>query len=359
MRIAILSYSFLPKLGGGEIVLSELASYLSKMGNTVFVISNCKGPVEAVKNYPVYRTPHFCREGISRITHLLVAPFMLLFIHLMNRIDVVQAAGLIDLFAALPIKLIFRVPIVLRLSIWNHPDIVKRLRTAVSAADVIITLNNNMRDEVIEADFNENQVVVIPNGVDINRFRPAHALLVDRCKIVLLWVGRLDSDKRPHLAIETLLLVKNAYDNICLQIVGEGHMEEQLREMVSRYGLQDSVKFLGCQNHDEVAKIMRNADIFLMTSKGEGMSNALLEAMACGMTVVAPSASAIDVIQNGFNGFIASDPKEMSSVILKLIANTSLRRKIRENARRTVLGRFSINRMTANYLQIYQKLRQK
>jgi len=336
-------------------VISELASYLSKKGNAVFIISNCKGPM-ILKDYSVYQTPRLCCESISRIAHLLVAPFMLLFIHLTNRIDIVQAAGLTDLLVALPIRLIFRVPIVLRLSMWKHPSIVKQMRTVVSAADMIITLNSNMRDEIIKGGLNENQIVVIPNGVDINKFRPS---LTDRRKIIMLWVSRLDSHKRPHLAVETLALVRNAYKNVCLQIVGEGEMKEQLQELVSKHGLQDSVRFLGYQSHDKVAEIMRNADIFLITSKGEGMSNALLEAMACGMTVVAPSASAIDVIQNGFNGFIASDPKEMSSVILKLIANTSLRRKIRENARRTVLGRFSINRMTANYLQIYQKLRQK
>ena len=357
MKIAVLSYSFLPKLGGGEIVVSRLASYLSKKGNTVFIISNCKGFAGTPKNYIVYQTPRLCCESISRIAHLLVAPFMLLFIHLMNRIDVVQAAGLTDLFVALPIRLIFRVPIVLRLVGWKRLNIIKRLKKVVSvAADVIVTVNSNLRAELSKGGFSENQIVTIYNGVNINKFRPSSA---NRGKIVMLWVGKLDSHKRAHLAIETLSFVKGTYKNLCLQIVGQGCMEEQLRELVSKYDLQESVRFLGYQSHNKVAEIMRNADIFLITSKSEGMSNALLEAMACGMAVVATYTSAISVIQNGVNGFIANYPEEMASVVSRLVDDDVLRRKIGEQARRTVLEKFSADRMFYMYSQLYKKLTRK
>lgn len=353
MNIAILSYGFLPNVGGGEIVLAELASRLSREGNTVIVISNFAGPVGMSKNYLVHRTPRLPSEIASRVAHLLVAPFMLLFIHLVNKVDVVQSAGLMDVFAAFPVKMMFRVPVILRLSMWKHADLLKRLKTAVSfMANIIIALRSDMKAELIEGGLKGNRIRVIPNGVDTNKFRPS---LTDRHKMIMLWVGRLDSHKEPHLAIETLSLIKDAYKNFCLQIVGEGEIKEQLQELVSKHGLQDSVKFLGYQSHDKVAEIMRNADIFLITSKGEGMSNALLEAMACGMVVVATSASSCGVIQNGVNGFIANE-LDMASIVSRLIDDEVLRRKIGENARRTVLEKFSADRMFSAYLQLYENL---
>jgi glycosyltransferase involved in cell wall biosynthesis len=357
MRIAILSYSFPPKMGGGEIMVSNLASYLSEKGNDVFIIGNCEGSMETHKNYFVFRTPSVCCESVSRIAHLLVGPFMLLSLHLKNKIDVIHVAGLTDLFVALPIKLTHRVPIVLRLSTWKDPSIVNRLKKLVSfTADVIIALNSSMSAEMARGGFNENQIVTIFNGVSINKFTPS---LKDRPKIVMLWVGRLDSGKRPHWAIEVLSLVKKKYNNVSLQIVGKGNNEEQLRKLISRCGLHDSVSFLGYLSNSAIAEIMRNADIFLLTSKGEGMSNALLEAMACGLVVVTTSASSIDVVQNGVNGFTAKNPEDMASIVLRLIDDEVLKRKIGENARRTVLEKFSTDRMFSAYLQLYKKLTRK
>jgi glycosyltransferase involved in cell wall biosynthesis len=141
--------------------------------------------------------------------------------------------------------------------------------------------------------------------------------------------------------------------------VGKGNNEEQLRKLISRCGLHDSVSFLGYLSNSAIAEIMRNADIFLLTSKGEGMSNALLEAMACGLVVVTTSASSIDVVQNGVNGFTAKNPEDMASIVLRLIDDEVLKRKIGENARRTVLEKFSTDRMFSAYLQLYKKLTRK
>lgn len=354
MKIVILAYNFLSNIGGAEIIIGELASRLSKEGNNVSIISNFRDPVGMSADYRVYKTPRLPSEIASRMAHILVAPFILFFIHISGEVDIVQVSGLMDLFASFPVKTIFRFPVVLRLSKWQDPYLFKKLKRGIYLMlDTIIALNSYMKAKLIEGGFNKNKIVVINNGVDINTFRPNS---FNKNKLIVLWVGRLDSNKDPKLAIETILLLKDAYKDICLQIVGQGYMEKQLRELVYRYELYDFVNFLGYKNHNNVAEIMRNSLIYLFTSKGEGMSNSLLEAMACGLAVVATSTSSYCVIQNGVNGFIANDSKNMALTISRLIEEPLLRYKVGENARRTVIEKFSTNRMYSRYLQLYKNL---
>jgi glycosyltransferase involved in cell wall biosynthesis len=355
MNLAILSYHFLPILGGGEIFHNKLALHLSKEGNLVFVISSCPSLIGNLNRFPVYKTPCLF-QAASRITHPLVAAFLLFFMRILKRVDIVHVAGVTDLLAAFPAKVIFRIPVVLRLSMWSHPYFLERLRRVVSfLADVIIVFDSNMKAKLVESGYYENKIVVIPNGVDTEKFRPNLATK-KKDKVTFLWVARLEIGKAPQLAVETLALVKNFHKNVCLKLVGEGEMENQLRELANRYKVTDSVIFLGRQNHNKMPEIMMNTDIFLMTSKGEGMSNALLEAMASGLAIVATSASASGVLENGFNGYIANNPEKMASTLSKLINDSSLRRVVGNNARQTVIEKYSNNQMFTDYLQVYKKL---
>jgi hypothetical protein len=145
MNIVILCYCFLNKFKrGGELITSKLASDLSKNGNSVYVIGNRTDKSVQIGSYAYYGTPHFCGDLLSTIVHILVSPIILLRIRASQKIDVIHVAGVKDFFAVLPIKVIFRVPIVLRLSTWDHAGIIKKLRHIVSAADVIISLNEDM-----------------------------------------------------------------------------------------------------------------------------------------------------------------------------------------------------------------------
>lgn len=353
MKIALLSYGFLPQLGGGELFIYRLASMLSKNGNTVFIISNFEGPANLPKNCVVYKTPRLPSKFASMIAHILVAPLMLLLLNLVNGIDVIHSAGFMDLLSAFPCKLVFRVPVVLRLSLARHVDFIKRLKTPISImADKIVVLHSNMRDELLASGLKNDKIVVINNGVDTDKFFPNSAAKQDT---VILWVGRLHPFKEPNLAIETLSQIVDSTKKVQMHIVGRGKMEEQLRKLVLSYNLTDRIKFLGYQKHDAVAEIMGNADILLLTSKSEGMSNALLEAMSCGLAVLTTSRSSTGVVQNGINGFIVNDHKDMAPIVLRLIDDIHLRSEIGKNARNTVLKNFSVNQMFSKYLHLYER----
>jgi glycosyltransferase involved in cell wall biosynthesis len=197
---------------------------------------------------------------------------------------------------------------------------------------------------------------ICPNGVDVNQFMPSKNFSRNNDRPVILWAGSLDSHKRPSWAIDVLSHLRASNRNVSLKIIGDGYMKKQLENEVAKNKLCSSVIFLGHRNHEEMPILMANADVFIMTSKGEGMSNVLLEAMASGIAVVSTSASAKGVITNGIDGFKANTVEEMSSAVSQLLSNTLLRQSIGQQARMTVLEKYSLDRMLQDYVQLYRKI---
>lgn len=355
MHIALLCFSLFGKFRGNEVVFSDLSYNFGTRGHTVFVLSNHKNLTTHMPFY-VYHTPRFITEFVSRIMHIFFAPFILSYIHLFRHIDVIQAAGIVDFLAALPMKLLFRIPVVIRLSDFNHPHLLKRFKFLALFADSIITLNAHMNNQLMQIGFNHCKIVLIPNGVDLKQFG-ASRKRANSSRVVILWIGALDSHKYPQLAIDTMYNLTDKIQNVSLIIVGEGNLKDELVNSVIEYNLHDKIYFFGHRNHSDIAEVMSSGDIFLITSKGEGMSNTLLEAMASELAIVATSASTSGIIQDGFNGLIANTPEEISSAILKIIADPLLRYKIQRNARKTVMTNFSKDLMMQNYLDLYSKLK--
>jgi glycosyltransferase involved in cell wall biosynthesis len=135
-----------------------------------------------------------------------------------------------------------------------------------------------------------NRLVVIPNGVDVARFQ--HAMPLDLTELGLAvgrravtYVGRLDHQKAiPELIAHSPSWLDRLPDHDLL-LVGAGPQADELRALAQRSGIADRVHFTGWR--DDVPRILRASDLFVLPSRWEGMPNALLEAMAAGLPVVA------------------------------------------------------------------------
>ena len=161
-------------------------------------------------------------------------------------------------------------------------------------ADRIISVCQALKDRIIQLGIPESKVVVIPNGVNIRKFEPipkAEArkqlgLPLDRTFI--LSVGGLIHRKGFHHIIDAISIIrKKEKKDVCLIIVGEGEYREKLERQIDRLGLSSFVKLVGAKPHDEVYKWYSMANIFCLASSREGWPNVLLEALACGLPVVA------------------------------------------------------------------------
>ena len=155
---------------------------------------------------------------------------------------------------------------------------------------------------------------VIPNGADCERFSP----MPDRApgkRLRVLCVSRLIARK----GIEDLIHAAHSVtEAIELTIVGSGNLETELKSLAQRLGIAERVTFLGVQEHDALPEIYRDADLFVLPSHNEGMSNTVLEAMATGLPVLlTPTGGTAELLDDGSNGRLVrpSDAASISAAI--------------------------------------------
>lgn len=143
-------------------------------------------------------------------------------------------------------------------------------------------------------------------------------------KLIILWVGRLELPKAPYLLLDTFYLINKRYPESKLVIVGDGTLRRKIIEKSNNLNLSDKVSFFGSKSPIEIAQLMNIADLFLLTSDFEGMPCVVLEALACGLPVVATNAGEIPlVVKDGISGKVISsrNPEDIAKAVFDV--NTS------------------------------------
>ncbi len=169
--------------------------------------------------------------------------------------------------------------------------------------------------------------VIIPNPVKVDEFY----IPTGNHKIVS--VGRLELQKNKKLLIEAFYDVYKNHSEYSLHIYGEGTQEGELRQLIGKLGLDDKVFMHG--NVNDVHKQISDAEIFVLSSDYEGLSNALLEAMMMGLPCVTTDcAGATDAVENGVDGIIVPirDRKKLAAAMEKLISDENMRNQFSQKA---------------------------
>jgi glycosyltransferase involved in cell wall biosynthesis len=142
-----------------------------------------------------------------------------------------------------------------------------------------------------------------------------------------------------------------------LIIVGGGPLRQQLLNMAEALGISGSTEFAGI--HNDVAGQLRRAGLAVLPSRWEGMPNALLEAMACGLPCVATCVSGSeDIIEHGVNGLLVdvADYHNLADALLTLLHNPALARQYGRAALTTIEQRYSLEHITDLYLDFYHNM---
>lgn len=179
----------------------------------------------------------------------------------------------------------------------NNPWLRPLLVSALHSSARVFSVSDSLRRHAMSLGIPESKVRVVGNGVDTAKFHPvprsdARAQLgIDADAPVLISIGGLVERKGFHRAIECLPELKIRFPKLVYLIVGgasaEGDMRPQLEQQVAALGLQDTVRFLGTMPADKLKWPLCAADIFVLATRNEGWANVFLEAMACGLPVVA------------------------------------------------------------------------
>jgi teichuronic acid biosynthesis glycosyltransferase TuaC len=220
-----------------------------------------------------------------------------------GRLDILDAHfGYPDGYAAVLIGGWLSVPVTLTLrgTETRHaqdPVLSKRLRCALHKADRVFTVSNSLRKLALSLGADPARVRVVGNGVDADKFTPVprdearQQLQLPLNGPVLITVGALVERKGFHRVIELLPALRERHPGLSYLVVGgaspEGDRLTELRQQVRTLGLGDAVHFLGPVPPERLRVPLSAADVFVLSTRNEGWANVLLEAMACGLPVVA------------------------------------------------------------------------
>jgi glycosyltransferase involved in cell wall biosynthesis len=230
-----------------------------------------------------------------------------------------------------------------------------RLAALLRSATRVVTLNVEAAHELAAEGFDPQQIVHIPNGVEVNRILPKSCYKGD-APPHLTYIGRLHVSKGLDVLLETLAQLPSGLD-WRLTLVGDGPARAALTRQAKRLGLEDRVVFTG--EVSDVRPYLQAADIFVLLSSAEGISNALLEAMAAGLVcVAADNAGNRRVLTHNQTGMLVplGDTGVLTRVLASVLVDPRLRERLGQAARRFVEANFSLSRVTEAYLALYQRL---
>jgi glycosyltransferase involved in cell wall biosynthesis len=227
-------------------------------------------------------------------------------------------------------------------------------RALKNADNLLIAESRASRDFLVERlGYAPDRVTVIHNGIDPAPFSPLNHQ-PDPDQILVGTIGRLDVQKNQGLLISAMAALRHIPRLRCV-IVGEGPARARLERQIRRLGLEKSVRLAG-ENADAAASLA-SFDIFALPSLWEGLPNALLEAMAMGLPVVAAHVDGVgEAVTSEKDGLLVppQDAAALAQGIARLVDDGDLRRRLGEAARARVLEDFSLPAMISGYANAYR-----
>jgi len=243
---------------------------------------------------------------------------------------------------------------------------VKRyLKPLLGRVDRFLAVAESHRRYLVEREgLPADRVEVVYNGVDTARYRPrppdparARQLGLGGDKRWLVTVASLKPLKRIDLLIDAFARVVAERPELGLLIVGDGPERAALEARVRRLGLEDWVVFLGLR--EEVEKILNLSELFVLSSRTEAFPNALLEAMASGLPVVATNVGSVpELVEHGKSGLLVEpgDAEALARAILEVTADRSRARAMGEQGRSVVESRFGLDTMCRERERIFAEI---
>jgi len=230
--------------------------------------------------------------------------------------------------------------------------------------DAIVTLTDSMKADLTRTcRLDAARVRVIPNGVDGEVFRPIDRRAELRAEfglprdvLILGTVGRLDPVKNHGVIIRALARLRARGTDAFLLLIGEGPERPRLEREIRESGLAGQVRLFG--HTDRVRDVLNCLDIYVQASLYEGFSNTVLEAMACGLPVVATrTGGTVDLLRDGHEGYLfePDDDPALTALLLEL-RHRDRRREMGRSGRRRAMEDFPLVKMVHGYERLYREL---
>lgn len=222
-----------------------------------------------------------------------------------------------------------------------------------------IAVSEAVKSSIIEQGVMPSKIQVVYNSVDVDRFKDVGGkqvrseLGISEDTLVFGMVANLNPVKNHISVIEALSYLHKQGLQPHLILAGQGSLRTELETKVESLGLSSYIHFLGPRN--DIENVLAATDVFILASLTEGLSNALLEAMAAKKAVIASCVGGnVEVIEDGISGILVStEASSIASAMISLAQSEKLRNELGEKAFMRVKQRFSIDNMLKNYMSIF------
>jgi glycosyltransferase involved in cell wall biosynthesis len=367
-RGLIVIHQFRPVTGGAELQAERLAAKLVQMGHPMQVLTQLRSPEslaeERLAGVQVHRVTF-------PITYRLDTNLWPTFHYLVkNRrtydiLHVQQAFG--HAVVAVAAARCFARKCILKIACAGSYGDISVLSTfkgfewgirVLHRVHRIIAISSQVERELISWGFSPKQIQRIPNGVDTELFRrqrPAPKMKVVR----FILIGRRHPQKGIDTALQAIRILygRGLGDRFELKLYGRDFAEYDYRRMAEELGVAQSVQFL--PHTEDMNEVYEAAHCLILPSKGEGMSNSLLEAMSMQLAVIASRVSGTaDILDNGKDGLLIphDSPEGLARNMALIIEDTSLIQRLGHEARLKVVQHFSLDHVADLYSRLYKSL---
>lgn len=371
IRVAMITQDYHPVLGGAQRQIKSLAPLLKALNIDVHILTRRYTGLtsyEFVDDVPVYRLPVPGPKAIAALSFTVSA------LPLLQKLkpDLIHSHALLTpATTAIAAKRLFHIPVVAKVlrggclgdlaKLQRKPLGRHRIAASRKWIDVFISISQEIDKELDQVGVPADHRVFIPNGVDIYRFTPLPQS--DKQEIratlglpinapIVIFTGRLSAEKRIDQLISLWPSLRKVHPEAQLLLLGTGNEETRLKEMAG-----DGVLFRGVV--EDVVPYLQTADVFILPSATEGLSNSLLEALSCGLPAIATTVGgAPDVIEHKKSGWLIppENAQELQSSLFTLLNDPHLRAKLRSNGREQIIQNYALPITAQRLRELYQQV---
>ena len=371
MKILFVVDGYYPSLGGAEMQVDLLTKALHAQGHTIKILAphmeKDRPLFEVIDGVRIERIPYPRIKIIGAL--ILVFRVGLRLLRDRKKIDAIHIHMVRNLAATIGLlNPLLKAKVVAKISgAWEFnggvldPKLASRpfniiMNRLIKRIDYFQAISKFTVEQLKVAGYSTDKIKLIPNAIDTDRF------FVDRSKqpsecINVVYTGRLEYVKGVDILLEAWAKVLSKVDKqqVKLLIAGAGNEQSKLDEIVKKYGMKDSVSFLGVIS--DIPNLLSKAHIYTQPSRQEGLSNSVLEAMATGLPIVATKVSGNeDIICDGDNGFLVEpeNSSELADAILQLINNEEQRIQLGKRSNEIVLRGYQLPVILKQLTQTYK-----
>ncbi len=246
--------------------------------------------------------------------------------------------------------------------VGSDPSYFDITKFSINSSDGVTAVSSYLAEETKEVFKIDNEIEVIPNFFDNNRFGPSEGPTCSRKnfaskdEFLITHISNFRPVKRTIDVIDIFEKISKKLPAKLL-LVGEGPDVVLARRQVNKKNLNGSVQFLG--NQSNVEAILPLSDLFLLPSEEESFGLAALEALACGVPVIGTTGNGlVEVIDDNVNGFLrpVGATTAMANIAIELLSDKPRLDKFKENAAKISYERFNADKIVTQYEQYYEKI---